>query len=262
MSLKPQAEERSAFFIGAEEEEGRHELVLQKGNALASEDCLKEAIDWFSAAGQCGPVRPDQLGTLLECILRNFRRRAEGPGVREDRSGDAAGFDCPGCHTFLAQPVTVACGHSYCERCVRRRLVCTCRLCGEAVSGKEKANVTLCALLDKWFPHELDKSRASREADSLCRRKLYSEAVSLASDALRAGESAVGGTWTVMCPGVCVVMTGVLTENVPPGSLRFLAYESHFRACALGGKLRKAGRDLREFSFITYLQGGGFLQLL
>lgn len=197
MSLKPQAEERSAFFIGAddnvsEEKEGHHELVLQKGNALASEDCLKEAIDWFSAAVQYGPVRPEQLGTLVECILRNFRRRAEGPGVREDRSGDAAGFDCPGCHTFLGQPVTVACGHSYCKRCLRRRLVSKCRLCGEAVSGKEKTNVTLCGLFEKWFPDELEKSRTSREVDSLCRRKLYNEAVSLASDALRSGESAGG----------------------------------------------------------------------
>lgn len=195
MSMKPQPEERSAFFIGAdvsEEKEGHHELILQKGNALASEDCLKEAIDWFSAAVQYGPVRPEQLGTLVECILRNFRKKAVSPGVRADRSGDAAGFDCPGCHSFLGQPVTVACGHSYCKRCLRRRLVSKCRLCGEAVSGKEKDNVTLRGLLEKWFPDELEKSRTSREVDSLCRGKRYKEAVSLASDVLRTGESAGG----------------------------------------------------------------------
>ncbi|XP_017264138.1 LON peptidase N-terminal domain and ring finger 1, like [Kryptolebias marmoratus] len=201
MPLKPQPEERSAFFIGAdgdnnaseEEEEGHREVILRKGNALASEDCLKEAIDWFSAAVRYGPVRPEQLSTLVECILRNFRRKAAGPDACAGRSAAAAaaaaassaGFDCPGCRGFLGWPVTVACGHSYCKRCVRRRLVASCKLCGEAVSGREKANVTLCGLLEKWFPDELGRSNASREVESLCRRKLYGEAVSLASDVLR-----------------------------------------------------------------------------
>lgn len=198
MSLKPQSEERSAFYIGVdnnvseeeeEEEEGHRELILQKGNALASEDCLKEAINCFSAAVRFGPVRPEQLSTLVECVLRNLRRKAAGPDACTGRSdGHAGGFDCPGCRCFLGRPVTAGCGHSYCKRCVRRRYVTKCRLCGEAVTGKEKANVTLCGLLEKMFPDELEKSKTSREVDSLCRRKRFKEAVSLASDVLRSGE--------------------------------------------------------------------------
>ncbi|XP_040002024.1 LON peptidase N-terminal domain and ring finger 1, like [Xiphias gladius] len=198
MSLQPQvedtAEERSAFFIGAADaddvsaEEDHHKLILQKANALASENCLKEAIDWFSVAMRYGPVRPEQLSTFADCILRNFKRKAAGPDSRTGRSRGSCGedvFDCPNCHSFLGEPVTIACGHSYCKRCLQRRLLSKCKLCSEAVRGEEKANVILCGLLDKWFPDELKKSKMLCDVDELCRRKRYQEAVSLATDVIR-----------------------------------------------------------------------------
>lgn len=205
MSLQPQvedaAEERSAFFIGAdadnvseEEEEDHHQLILQKANALASENCLKEAIDWFSVAMRYGPVRPEQLSTFVDCILRNFKRKAAGPDALLGQSrdaGDSCGddtFDCPNCHSFLGEPVTLACGHSYCKRCLQRRLLSKCKLCSGSVSGEEKANVILCGLLDKWFPDELKKSKKLCEVDELCLTKRYQEAVSLATDVIQSGK--------------------------------------------------------------------------
>ncbi|KAM4585190.1 LON peptidase N-terminal domain and RING finger protein 1 [Odontesthes bonariensis] len=198
MSLQPQGvdtpEERSVFFIGADnvsEEEDHHELILQKGNALASEDCLKEAIDWFSAAMRYGPVRPGQLSTFVDCILRNFKRKAPGPDAAKGQSREAgegsgsAAFDCPSCHSFLGEAVTVACGHTYCRRCLHRRLLSKCELCSEPVGGQEKVNVTLCGLLEKWFPGDLKNSKTLSEVDALCKRKRYKEAVSLATDVLR-----------------------------------------------------------------------------
>uniref|UniRef100_A0A3B4Z524 LON peptidase N-terminal domain and RING finger protein 1-like n=1 Tax=Stegastes partitus TaxID=144197 RepID=A0A3B4Z524_9TELE len=200
MSLQPQVEdapeERSAFFIGADwdnvsEEEDHHQLILQKANALASENCLKEAIDWFSVAMRYSPVRPEQLSTFVDCILRNFKWKAAGPESVSGRSRDAEDssgedvFDCPNCNSFLGEPVTIACGHSYCKRCYHRRLFSKCRLCSEPVRGEEKASVILCGLLDKWFPDELKQSKTLSEVDSLCRRKRYQEAVSLASDVIR-----------------------------------------------------------------------------
>ncbi|XP_061600806.1 LON peptidase N-terminal domain and ring finger 1, like [Cololabis saira] len=206
MSHVADLEERSAFFIGADaadgvsEEEGededqdqdqQHELILQKGNALASRDCLKEAIDWFSAATRFGPVKPEQLSTFVDCILRNFRRKSPpgqaNTGAEAGAPASAPVFDCPGCRGFLAEPATAACGHSYCRRCVRRRLLARCRLCGEAVAAghKDKPNVALCALLEKWFPDELEKSRTLSEVEAMCKRKRYKEAVSLATELIR-----------------------------------------------------------------------------
>ncbi|XP_035516093.1 LON peptidase N-terminal domain and ring finger 1, like [Morone saxatilis] len=202
MSLQQQVEdateERSAFFIGAdsdnvsEEEEDHHQLILQKANALASENCLKEAIDWFSVAMRYGPVRPEQLSTFVDCVLRNFKRKAAGPEALSGQSLDAGDsgsaddvFDCPSCHSFLGEPVTIACGHSYCKRCLQRRLLSKCKLCRETVTGEEKVNVILCGLLEKWFPDELKKSKTLCQVDELCRRKRYEEAVSLATDVIQ-----------------------------------------------------------------------------
>ncbi|XP_037620007.1 LON peptidase N-terminal domain and ring finger 1, like [Sebastes umbrosus] len=204
MSLQPDAaEERSsAFFIAAEEEEEEeedhhHQLILQKANALASEDCLKEAIGLFSVAMRYRTVRPEQLSTFVDCILRNFKRKTDSESVsgrsrRRDVAAASAAvavdddvFDCPNCRSFLGEPVTAACGHSYCKRCLQRRLLSKCKLCGEEVSGEEKVNVTLCGLLDKWFPEELKKSKMLCEVDELCRRGCYHEAVSLATDVIQ-----------------------------------------------------------------------------
>lgn len=199
MSLQPQVaeapEERRSFFIGADPvsggEEDHHELILEKGNALASRDCLKEAIDWFSAAVRYGPVRPEQLSTFVDCILRNFKKKTaerEGPAGRSEDGGEAL-LECPSCRGFLGEPVTIACGHSYCKRCLHRRLLSKCKLCCEAVSGKEKVNVTLCGLVEKCFPEELKKLKTLSEVDAMCKRKRYREAVSHATDVLRSGES-------------------------------------------------------------------------
>lgn len=207
MSLHSQVEgtpeERSAFFIGADsdntsEEQDHHQLnvILQKANALASENCLKEAIDWFSVAMRYGTVRPEQLSTLVECILRNFKRKAAGADSLSGRSQDARDcvscvqdvFDCPNCHSFLGEPVTTACGHSYCKRCLQRRLLSKCKLCSEAISSKVKVNVILCGLLEKWFPGELKKSKTLCKVDELCRRRRYEEAVALATEVIQCGE--------------------------------------------------------------------------
>lgn len=199
--MEAAAEERSSFFIGAADpddvsaEEDHHQIILQKANALASENCLKEAIDWFSVAMRYGPVRPEQLSTFVDCILRNFKRKATGPPDallpgrdRQQSRGDDV-FDCPSCRSFLGEPVTIACGHSYCKRCLQRRLLSKCKLCSEAVRGEGgKVNVTLCGLLEKWFPEELKRSKTLCEVDELCRRKRYQEAVSLATDIINNGE--------------------------------------------------------------------------
>uniref|UniRef100_A0A665UUW4 LON peptidase N-terminal domain and ring finger 1, like n=1 Tax=Echeneis naucrates TaxID=173247 RepID=A0A665UUW4_ECHNA len=186
MSLPPHTE---AFFIGAEND--HREVILQKANALASENRLKEAIDWLSVAVRYEPVRPEQLSTFVDCILRNFKRKPGGPEESPDRSrsrdsrGEDDAFDCPGCRSFLGEAVTGACGHSYCRRCFQRRLLSKCKLCGEAVRADHRVSVILSGLLEKWFPDEMNRCKRVSEVDQLCRRKRYREAVSLTSAVAR-----------------------------------------------------------------------------
>lgn len=201
-------EERGGFFIDSDaedalEEQDQQEIILQKANALAAENCLKEAIDLFSVAMRYGPVRPEQLSTFADCILRNFKSKA---ARLEAWSGDANEqqqqdgeededkevveelFSCPSCRSFLGEPVTAACGHSYCRRCLQRHFFTKCKRCGASVAGEEKVNVVLSGLLDKWFPEEVSRSKSLHQVDELCRRKLYHDAVSLAGDLIGRGE--------------------------------------------------------------------------
>lgn len=196
-------EERGGFFIDSDaedaleqQEQDQHEIILQKANALAAENCLKEAIDLFSVAMRYGPVRPEQLSTFADCILRNFKSKAarlEAPSARsrdakEQREDEVVVedlFSCPNCHSFLGEPVTAACGHSYCRRCLQRHFFSKCRRCSGSIAGEEKMNVVLSGLLDKWFPEEVKRSRSLHQVDELCRRKLNHDAVSLASDLIR-----------------------------------------------------------------------------
>uniref|UniRef100_A0A8C5I9L1 LON peptidase N-terminal domain and ring finger 1, like n=1 Tax=Gouania willdenowi TaxID=441366 RepID=A0A8C5I9L1_GOUWI len=191
MSLEPPAEDRSSFFIEAdwdvEAEEDHQHHILHKANALASQNRLKEALDLFSVALRCAPARPEQLSTFADCIVRNFKNKVSGTDPDQNRR-DA--FDCPNCHCFLGEAVTIACGHSYCKRCLERRLLSKCKLCSEAVQGDEKANVVLCGLLERWFPEELKRSKSTGEVDALCQGKRYQEAVSLATRIIESGEYA------------------------------------------------------------------------
>lgn len=197
--------ERGRFFIapendfdwGEEEDHVDHQrLILLKADALASENRLKEAIDIFSMALRYGSVRPDQLGTLVECILRNFKKKVEEetPSVLlNDRQTGAEDdvFNCPGCHRFLGEPVTVICGHSYCKRCLQLGLLSKCKLCNEDLRirpGLLRPNVILNGLLEKCFPYETKRSKTIIETDCLIRHKKFEDGIALANSLLDSGK--------------------------------------------------------------------------
>lgn len=192
-------EETAGFFIDCDPEhasggDGHHQVILRKANALASENCLKEAIDCVSLAMRYGPVRAEELSVVADCIFRNFKSKLVGPDAGSGRSWDSCGdnlFACPNCQRFLGEPVTLACGHSYCKRCLHRRLVSKCKLCDEAVTGEEKLNITLAGLLDKWFPGETKTTKSLSQLEELLRNKRYQEAVTLATDVIQAGKCCV-----------------------------------------------------------------------
>ncbi|KAJ8271727.1 hypothetical protein COCON_G00105860 [Conger conger] len=195
-------EEKAGFFIASniesewgEDNVDHQSLLLQRADALASENRLKEAIDVFSMALRYGSVRPEKLSTLLDCVLRNFKKNVGGElaaqpivTARNSVGNTADVFSCPGCAWFLGEPVTVGCGHSCCKRCLQRHMFSKCKLCGEDVmnvSGALRPNVVLCSILEKWFPNEIKRCKEIAEIEDLSRRKQFEEAVSLANNVVK-----------------------------------------------------------------------------
>ncbi|CAL8332552.1 unnamed protein product [Lota lota] len=194
-------EEEGVFFIETdsecewkdEDQIDHHKLILRKAAALASENCLKEAIDCFTMAMRYGSVRPQQLSTLVDCVLRNFKRNVSEPEEEPGSDEDNRMFDCPSCHRFLGEPVTLSCGHSYCKRCLEHSQLAKCKMCSEPVHWTHtpeqqlKVNVILGGLLDKFFPGELKTYKTICEIQELTTRRCFKEAVSLASDVIQSG---------------------------------------------------------------------------
>ncbi|XP_030206987.1 LON peptidase N-terminal domain and RING finger protein 1 isoform X2 [Gadus morhua] len=194
-------EGEGVFFIETDSESewkdedqiDNRELILQKADALASENRLKEAIDYYTMVMRDGAVRPEQLSTFVDCVLRNFKRNVSEPEEEPGSGEDIPMFDCPSCHSFLGEPVTLSCGHSYCRRCTDHSQLSKCKLCGEPVHWTHapdqqlKVNVILSGLLDKFFPEDLKTYKTICEIQELTTRRCFKEAVSLASDVIQPG---------------------------------------------------------------------------
>ncbi|XP_053772514.1 LON peptidase N-terminal domain and RING finger protein 1 isoform X1 [Desmodus rotundus] len=196
-------------------ESERWELLLRRGELLALGGHLKGALEAYAAALRRGaPVRPECLGTLVDCLVLNYRLR-HGLGWSAARaagadSGAGGLLSCLGCRGFLSEPVTVPCGHSYCRRCLRRELRARCRLCRDrlppaaaatdaegttprppplaaaiAASGF-RTSVVLNHLAEKWFPGQLERARAAGRLGELLHEGRYREALAAACEALRA----------------------------------------------------------------------------
>ncbi|XP_059992410.1 LON peptidase N-terminal domain and RING finger protein 1 isoform X2 [Lagenorhynchus albirostris] len=194
-------------------ESERWELLLRRGELLALGGHLKGALEAYAAALRRGaPVRPECLGTLVDCLVFNYRLR-HGLGwsatpVEGAHPGAGGLLSCLGCRGFLSEPVTVACGHSYCRRCLRRELRARCRLCRDrlppaaaadaegtsprppplaaaiAASGF-RTSVVLNHLAEKWFPGERERARAAGRLGELLHQGRYREALAAACEELR-----------------------------------------------------------------------------
>ncbi|KAF4026151.1 hypothetical protein G4228_018262 [Cervus hanglu yarkandensis] len=194
-------------------------MLLRRGELLALGGHLKGALEAYAAALRRGaPVRPECLGTLVDCLVFNYRLRhglgwSASPAGGAHRGVSAGGLlSCLGCRGFLSEPVTVPCGHSYCRRCLRRELRARCRLCRDrlppaaaadalgtsprpppaaaatAASGF-RTSVVLNHLAEKWFPGQRERARAAGRLGELLHQGRYREALAAACEELRAEPS-------------------------------------------------------------------------
>lgn len=186
--------DRGGFFIPSESErdwaEGAGEDAEQRGG---EQKHLRGALDALFRAvrSESESVRPEHIRTLVEIIVRNFRKKESSVWwISSAEEGEADGeLDCPGCNRLMAEPVTVACGHSYCRSCLQHAFLSKCKSCHEEIGAKHllRANVLLCGLLEKWFPEEIQKTKRTAEVNELLRSKHFTQALSLASKLLQSG---------------------------------------------------------------------------
>ncbi|XP_053359764.1 LON peptidase N-terminal domain and ring finger 1, like [Clarias gariepinus] len=184
--------DRGGFFIPTDTERDWAEEERGEPLGLQQQSRLRAALDALFRAVRCDTesVRPEHISALVELIVRNFRKK-EACVSWAARAQEDGELDCPGCNRFIAEPVTVACGHSYCRSCVQLGFLSKCRKCQEEIGSKHllRADVLLCGLLEKWFPEEMHKTKRVAEVRELLRSKRFSQALSLATELLESDPS-------------------------------------------------------------------------
>ncbi|XP_028314728.1 LON peptidase N-terminal domain and RING finger protein 3-like [Gouania willdenowi] len=140
----------------------RLELMVKLADALAFGEKFSEALDVYRRASEVGRLRPAHLNNLIDYLSGSVRRQDSGGGAALGTTGTRfESFSCRICLSFLFEPATLPCGHSFCKKCLERERKererpVMCRDCGRSgddSSGRGyRVNVVLSNLLAKWFP--------------------------------------------------------------------------------------------------------------
>lgn len=161
------------------------------GNSLARCGRLREVLDVFSHCSRLqsgndgGFVTQEKLRHLVTALLDAIVANTTGPS-----SSPAGGFECRICEGILQQPVTTACGHTFCRRCLARDASRSCRQCGQKIAsgGILETNVLMKGLSEKWWPQEIRAARLREEGNELFQRNEVDAAMAKYGEALQIGE--------------------------------------------------------------------------
>lgn len=187
----------------------RLELLLKRADALSFGGKLSEAFGVYRQAAEIETLRPPHLERLVEFLTERVRRRerddngqisrGERGDAGEAGSGRTTGsgcytFSCRMCLGFLFEPVTLACGHTFCKKCLEReRGPVRCRECRSSCRQTDghshRVNVVLSSLLTKWFPGMTRAVRLRREGNGLYSEKKLDAALEKYNEAILLGKT-------------------------------------------------------------------------
>ena len=199
----------------------RQELMVKRGDALAFGGKFTEALDLYRQASETERLKPAQLANLIAYLSGSIRRQDAGSSRRSGRGGEEeaaaaspaapghaaaaasatgcghADFSCRICLSFLFEPVTLPCGHSFCKKCLERETKekerpVVCRECGDnslADVQSHRVNVVLSSLLAKWLPSLQQAGRLRREGNGLYADKKMEAALEKYNQAILIGRT-------------------------------------------------------------------------
>ncbi|XP_043983326.1 LON peptidase N-terminal domain and RING finger protein 3-like [Gambusia affinis] len=162
----------------AEDPGTRLELMVKRADALAFGGKVAEAFEVYRQASEIDKLKPAHLSNLVGYLSDSIRRQDRG-GSHGSRWRTGSGFEdfsCGICLSFLFEPVTLPCGHSFCKKCLERERKekerpVVCKECRDSSRLADlqtyRVNVVLSSLLAKWFPSFQQAGRLRREGNGL-----------------------------------------------------------------------------------------------
>lgn len=202
--------------------------LIEQGNWFARTGRLDQSFRAFANAFRVGLVPKERISSLVEACLE-FQRsklskeRNEDPSNTDDSSTSEI-FNCLLCNCVFMKPVTLACGHTFCEVCLSEEKSFTgfaeCSKCGKVVAENTvfSVNVLVMNAIQKWLPGEYQKQE----------KKLQGYTCLIRNDI----KSAIG------------CFTGVLSTSSYSNDFHCLSWRSD--AFLRLGKLNLALRDIEQ----------------
>lgn len=143
------------------------ETLLEQGERFARNGQLDKSFSAYSNAFRVGVV-PKACITSLVTALVEFQRNKlckdgkEG-SCSQDANSSQSMFSCPMCNCMFMKPVTLVCGHTFCELCLTEENSFSghvnCSKCGRDVPENlmYSVNVLVMSCIQKWFPKEYQR---------------------------------------------------------------------------------------------------------
>ncbi|KAM6924011.1 LON peptidase N-terminal domain and RING finger protein 3-like [Xenentodon cancila] len=161
----------------------RLELMVKRADALAFGGKVTDAFDVYRQASEIEKLKPGHLANLVGYLSESIRREGRGGGQRGSgcpgvgaTGGGNQDFSCGMCLSFLYEPVTLPCGHSFCKKCLERarkenERPVMCKDCKDSSRVADvqsyRVNVVLSNMLTKLFPSLQQAGRLRREGNGL-----------------------------------------------------------------------------------------------
>lgn len=158
-----------------------YELLFDYGDSLAKCGRVRESIGIYSRCLATTLVPAERLKHLATALLDDM----VGAGTTFRRKIEAS-FVCSLCEGTLCQPITAGCGHTYCKNCVDPAK--NCRVCGVKIAAVGETNVLVQRLVERWWPREVEASRARHEGDILVKQGHLCQALERYNLAVHLGE--------------------------------------------------------------------------
>lgn len=158
-----------------------YEVLLGYGDSLAKCGRVRESVGIYSRCASAASVPVDRLKHLATALLEDVA----GAGATPRRRYEAS-FVCSLCEGTLCQPVTASCGHTYCRNCADSAK--SCRACGVRIAAVGETNVLVQRLVERWWPREVEASRARHEGDVLAKQGYLCQALERYNLAVHLGE--------------------------------------------------------------------------
>ncbi|XP_010766689.1 LON peptidase N-terminal domain and RING finger protein 1 isoform X1 [Notothenia coriiceps] len=94
-------------------------------------------------------------------------------------------LECPLCLFLMCEPVTMACGHTFCRRCVGGYLPSKCPVCKERLKQRDvksmKNNIMLISVIEKCCP---DETKTKYQVQEKLKSNDFTEALRIANEGL------------------------------------------------------------------------------